>query len=284
MKVEILGSGGALTTPRPGCDCPVCSEARVKGIPYARTGPGYFLHGPDVLFDTSEDIVHQLNRAGIGEIAAAFYSHWHPDHTMGRRVWESRNMDFRSWPPETKRTQATPIYLPAQVAVDLRRRLGGFEHLSYLSEMHCVELHELRDGERVSIAGWSFRPFPLAEDYVYAFMVEGDGRRIILAPDETNGWEPADEFRGSDLAIVPMGICEFHPLTGERLLHAEHPVLRFEVTFDETLELVRQLEARRTVLSHIEEMDGLSYEDLRAVELRLEGRVEFAYDGMVLTV
>ena len=38
MKVEILGSGGATATPRPGCECRVCVEARERGVPYARPG------------------------------------------------------------------------------------------------------------------------------------------------------------------------------------------------------------------------------------------------------
>jgi phosphoribosyl 1,2-cyclic phosphate phosphodiesterase len=284
MKVEVLGSAGALPTPRPGCECHVCAEAREKGVPYSRTGPGYFLHGPDVLIDTSEDIVHQLNRAGIVDIAAAFYSHWHPDHTMGRRVWESRNMDFRGWPPEAKKTRTTPVYLPQQVAEDFRTRLAAFEHLTYLAELRCVELIELRDGESVAIAGSSITPFRLAEDYVYAFLIEDGKTRVLLAPDETNGWEPSEALKGIDLAIVPMGICEFHPLTGERRIHADHPLLRLEATFDETVQIVQRLGARRTVLSHVEEMDGLSYDELKEIEGRLETRVEFAYDGMLLEV
>jgi phosphoribosyl 1,2-cyclic phosphate phosphodiesterase len=282
MKVEILGSGGALPTPRPSCDCRVCVEARRKGVPYRRTGPGYFLHGPDVLIDTSEDIVHQLNRAGIDEIAACFYSHWHPDHTMGRRVWESRNMDFRGWPPEAKQTRTTPIYLPEQVAADFRRRLANSEHFAYLAEHGCVELRELRDGETVEIAAWTFRPFRLAEDYVYAFVIESDGRRVLLAPDETNGWEPGQDVRGVDLAVIPMGICEHDPVTGERRIHADHPLLSAEATFSETLAIVERLDPRRVVLSHIEEMDGLSHDDL--TELGRRHGVEFAYDGMILDV
>ena len=61
-------------------------------------------------------------------------------------------------------------------------------------------------------------------------------------------------------------------------------MLRFEATFAETLEIVRQLGARRTVLTHVEEMDGLSYDDLLRLEQRLEGLVRFAYDGLVLEV
>src|SRR6185369_13565263 len=97
VRVEILGSGGATTSPRPGCACRVCVEAREKGVPYARTGPSVFVHGPNVVIDTPEEAKYQLDRAGITDIRACFYSHWHPDHTLGRRVWETRNGDFRGW-------------------------------------------------------------------------------------------------------------------------------------------------------------------------------------------
>jgi phosphoribosyl 1,2-cyclic phosphate phosphodiesterase len=49
VRVEILGSGGALTTPKPGCSCRVCVEAREKGIPYSRSGPSVFAHDTMVI-------------------------------------------------------------------------------------------------------------------------------------------------------------------------------------------------------------------------------------------
>lgn len=287
MRVEILGSGGAATIPRPGCACRVCAEARTKGLPYARTGPSTFVCGPNVLFDTPEESKLQLERAGIGEIAACFYSHWHPDHTMGRRVWETRNGDFRTWPREAKRPRVTDVYLPEQVAADFRLWLGGMAHLEFMRDRGWIRIHELSDGDVVEIEGVAIRPFRLAEDYVYAFeLTEGD-TRLLLAMDELNGWAPPPDARGCDLAVLPMGICEFHVFTGERRIHAEHPVLRYEATFAETLEIVDALDARRVVLSHIEEMDELSHDDLERLgsRLRAEGRpVTFAYDGMTVDV
>ena len=282
MRVEILGSGGALTTPRPGCSCRVCSEAREKGPPYARTGPSAFVHGPNVLFDTPEEIKEQLNRSQVGEIAACFYSHWHQDKTMGRRVWETRNGDFRTWPREAKRQRMTPIYLPQQVAEDFRAYLGNWPHLEFMQHRGWIDVRVLADGDAVEIDGTSITPFRLAEDYVYAFALERDGRRLLLAMDELNGWGPPEWVRGVDLAVIPMGICEFDPFTGERRIHDDHPVLRFEATFAETLGIVERLEAARVVLSHVEEMDGLTHDDL----LRLGERegVEFAYDGMLIDV
>jgi phosphoribosyl 1,2-cyclic phosphate phosphodiesterase len=284
VRVEILGSAGAIATPRPGCTCRVCAEARERGTPYARTGPSIFVHGPDLLVDTPEESRVQVDRAGIGEIAGCFYSHWHPDHTQGRRMWETRNGDFRTWPQEAKRRVETPVYVPEQVALDFRAHLGIWEHLEFMAARGWIRLFQLTDGEAVELGDVVVRPFRLAEDYVYAFLVEGGGRRLLLAPDELNGWRPPPDVRGVDLAVLPMGVCEHDPFTGERRIDRGHPVLRFEATFDETLEIVRELGAARTVLSHIEEMDGLGYDDLLRLEERLDANVQFAYDGLRVDV
>ena len=112
-------------------------------------------------------------------------------------------------------------------------------------------------------------------------------RRLLVAMDELNGWSPPPDARGCDLAVLPMGICEFDLFTGERLIHEEHPVLRFEATFEETLGIVDGLAAGSVVLSHVEEMDCISYDDLLRVEQRLqaEGRnIGFAWDGLTIDV
>ena len=206
---------------------------------------------------------------------------------MGRRVWETRNGDFRTWPREAKRPLVTDVYLPQQVASDFRTWLGGMAHLEFMQERGWIRIHELRDGETVEIGGVTVRPFRLAEDYVYAFeLIDGESR-LLIAMDELNGWSPPAEVRGCDLAVLPMGICEFDLFTGERLIHEDHPVLVYEATFAETLGIVGELGAKDVVLSHVEEMDCISYDDLVRVEKQLcgEGRnVRFAWDGMTIDV
>jgi phosphoribosyl 1,2-cyclic phosphate phosphodiesterase len=246
-----------------------------------------FVHGPDVVFDTPEEAKAQFERSGIDRVAGCFYSHWHPDHTMGRRVWETRNGDFRTWPVEAKRPRLTDVYLPEEVALDHRKWLGGMAHLEFMRDRGWIRIHELLDGEIVTIDQTRIRPFRLAESYVYAFELVEHGRRLLVAMDELNGWAPPDEVKGCAVAVLPMGICEYHPLTGERLIDSAHPVLRYEATFAETLAIVDQLAAERVVLHHVEEMDGLTYDDLCAVEerLRADGReLTFAWDGYTADV
>ncbi|MBN1965154.1 MAG: hypothetical protein JW910_10945 [Anaerolineae bacterium] len=284
MQIEFLGSGGAITTPRPGCGCRVCVEARARGVPYSRTGPSLFVHGPDILIDTPEEAKFQIDRAGLTHIEAAIYSHWHPDHVAGLRVWETMNGDWLSWPAHHQRTD---IYLPQRVADDFHHRLGAWDQLMYLQKFGVVRLIVLRDGAVIKRGETQIRPFRVAQDYVYAFLFEGDGRRALIAPDELYQWDPPADVIGVDLAVIPMGLPEFHPFTGERTIPADHPVLQSEATFDQTLDIVRKLKAGRVIMTHIEEPEGLSYDDFLALERKLQGEgfnITFAYDTLRVEV
>lgn len=284
MKVEILGSGGSFTIPRPGCRCRICREARKRGLPYSRTGPSLFVHGPDVLIDTPEEIKEQLNRSNVRNIAGCFYSHWHGDHVMGRRVWWSLNYDFKHAIPQH---HTTTIYLPEQVAADFQTNLGSWQHLSALEEQGMVKMVVLKEGAGIELSGVRVTPFPLAESYVYGFLFEERHRRLVIVPDDMFQWRPDESLHGVDLAILPMGVAEFNPLTGRRRMSKRHPVLADEATFEDTIEIVRQLQAKAVVLTHIEEHDGLNYDDLDLVAKRLQAEglnVRFAFDTMEVKV
>jgi phosphoribosyl 1,2-cyclic phosphate phosphodiesterase len=281
MKIEFLGTGGAFTTPRAGCFCDVCEEAREKGVPYSRTGPGVYIHDLGLLIDTSEQINLQLNRARIAHIYTCFYSHWHPDHTAGRRIWEM-NVDWRRWP---RQNNPTDIYLPAQVVVDFERFLGLEENLTYMQNLGALTLHPLAEGEVVRLGTYQVTPFPVAETYVYAFLFEGEGKRVLIAPDELVGWQPPDFVQGVDLVILPMGIMEFDVWTGDRRIPTDHPVLKTEATFRQTLAMLAQMQPKQAIMTHIEELDSLSYDDYLRLEDKMQDEgypLRFAFDTMVV--
>jgi phosphoribosyl 1,2-cyclic phosphate phosphodiesterase len=279
LKVEILGSGGAVTIPRPGCSCRVCVEARAKGVPYARSGPSVFVHGPDVLIDTPEESKLQLNRSQVGRVAAGLYSHWHPDHTAGRRVWESRNFEFRSWPP---RYETTPVYIPERVWADFEANYGLAEQFLFLERQGTVALRRIGEAETLAIGEFTITPVPLEAENAFAFLFEGEGKRVLIAMDETHGWTPPKLGR-LDLAVLPIGVFEHHPFTGERMIPEEFckPPVR-KTRYGQALAQVRALEPRRAVLSHIEEMDRVSHDEL--VRLGAADGWEPAWDGLVIEV
>ncbi len=284
MKVEILGSGGSFTTPRPGCRCRICTEARRKGLPYSRTGPSLFVHGPDILIDTPEEIKDQLSRSNVKKVSGCLYSHWHGDHVMGRRVWWTLNYDFKHVPPRHKSTE---ILLPQQVAVDFKRHLGSWQHLANLQSQGMVKLTTIFDDESVVRNNTKITPFRLHENFVYGFVFQTRRRKLVVVPDDIFRWQPGEFVQNADVAILPMGVAEINPLTERRQMSKNHPVLIDEATFEQTLEIVNQLQAKKVILTHIEEHDQLSYDDLKKVSKRLARKglnLDFAHDTMVVDV
>lgn len=292
MIIEFLGTGGATTTPRPGSNSEASRLAREKGTPpWVRMGPGLFLHGPDVLIDTSEDIIHQLNRAGIDYINGCFYSHWHPDHTAGKRVFETNIRDYSTSPP--KSMPPTDVYLPEQVAIDSRNWMAIWDSLEYFqNQLNIVKIHELKDGNTVEFKdsdgeNIKITPFRLHLNYVYGFLIETEGKRIVQVADELFNWEPPAELKNPDLAILPAGLFEFNPVTGERIMQENHPLFAEEASFKQTLAIIEKLGATETWITHIEEAFDMTPEILAQLEGRLsaEGKnIHFAYDGLKLTV
>ena len=165
-------------------------------------------------------------------------------------------MDRRGWPP---RDRQSDIYLPQQVAADFRERLGSWENFEFLASQNVVRLHVLQDGEAFTLDRTRVLPVRLAADYVYAFLLEEEGKRVLIAPDELVGWDPPQAVRGLDLAVLPMGVPEFDPFTGARMVPAEHPVLQVEAPGPA---LWRSQAAGKTrIMTHIEEPFGLSHDD-----------------------
>ena len=278
MRVEILGSGGAVTIPRPGCQCRVCVEAREKGVPYARTGPSVFVHGPDVLIDTPEESKQQLNRSQVTRIAAGLYSHWHPDHTAGRRVWESRNFEFRSWP---RRFETTPIYVPERVWADFEAHYGLADQFRFMERQGTVRDRTVAESEPFELDGTADHADPARRRERARVPLRGrrqaradrDGRD---APLDAARPRPARPRRapGRRLRAPPVHRRADDP-GGVLQAAGAQDALR-----DRRSSRRARSAPRRTVLTHVEEMDRVSHDEL--VRLGAADGWEPAYDGMLL--
>ena len=210
VRVEILGSGGAATIPRPGCGCRVCVEARENGRPLRA-------HGSVDLRPRAE---HPLRHARGVEVPAR----------ARRRSARSPPASTRTGIPTTRWAGASGRPGTATSAPGRARRSGrssptsicrsrsratsasgsaGWRISSSCATAAGSGSTSSRDGETVEIGGVTVRPFRLAEDYVYAFELtrrrpaaaRRDGRaQRLVAPARVTG---------CDLAVLPMGICEF---------------------------------------------------------------------------
>src|SRR5690606_20777061 len=155
-------------------------------------------HGPDILFDTPEEIAVSLNESGIDRVRACFYSHYHPDHVMGRRVFEQLNWNLRD---SSGNYGVTDVYVPERVQADFQKMLATADHLDYLQSIGVVKNHVIPEGESVEVEGVTITPFPVAVDYVYAYLLEQGATRVLVAMDELVGWSAPDFLHGVDLAV-----------------------------------------------------------------------------------
>ncbi len=286
MKLEILGSGGAVTTPRPFCKCESCKQAKEKGTLYSRLGPSVFIHGPNILIDTPEEIFIEINRSRIDEIQACFYSHWHPDHTSGRRIFEM-NIDWTGYPQKNKKTK---VLLTEKIASTFESCMSLMDHFKFFDKQGIVDIQIIKNDEDVEINGYSVKPIQLGNEYVFGYMVTGGLKTILVVMDELKNWKP-DEFIKSiqfDLVYLPFGVFDVNPITNIRLIDERHPILKEEQTINETIEVIRNMNSKRFILSHIEEPDNITFDLARELSKyysqETKKRIDIAYDTMVIDV
>ena len=291
MRIEVLGSGGAAIIPRAMCSCSVCEEARQKNVvPFVRYGPSLFIHDINLLIDTPEEISIQLNRSRITKVEAALYSHWHPDHTSGMRIWEANLDPERLWEYPHK-TNCTTIYLPEIVDKTFGEWHDLRERFAYLERLRTVEIQRVPMDKAFAVGNINITPFAVAEEYVCAFLLEDGKSRVLICMDELFGWTPPEWLGKLDAAIMPAGIFELHPRTGDRVIPAHHPILKHEATFLQTLDIVRKLDVERVIFMHLNEFDRLRPDDYAEIARRWENDpraglppFEFAYDTMMIDI
>jgi len=280
-----LGSGGSTTIPRPGCECRVCSEARVKGIPYSRSGPSMFIDDVNLLFDTPEEIALQLNRERINEIDYVFYTHWHPDHTFGMRIVERMykfwlDMFVRRNKPRNK----VKVCALGEVMEDLKSmgyRGGSF--FTYYERSGLIEPTELKEGKDFKIRNIMITPFEVQTTYNIStvFLIQENNKRVVYAPCDVKPFPETHKLKNLDLLIIG----SFHldgPLKEGIVIPSDNP-LRVELFSPRELQqFARKLNARRMIVTHIEEEWGKTYDEYK--QLEKEYNLEFAYDGMRMKI
>jgi phosphoribosyl 1,2-cyclic phosphate phosphodiesterase len=281
MELTILGSGGSTTTPRPGCNCRVCREARVKGIPYARSGPSMFIRDLNLLFDTPEEIATQLNRENIDCVDSILYTHWHPDHTFGMRIVERM---YKFWLDmfvnQKKPRKKVKVYAVHEVMDDLKSmgyRGGSF--LNYYRRSNLIETVGLEDEEEVRISSFKITPFKVQTTYnpSTVFLIEEEGKRVVYAPCDVKPFPKTTRLKNLDLLIIG----SFHlegPLKNGIVIPPSNPLREELFTLKEIKELATQLPVKKVIVTHIEEEWNKTYDEYK--DLEKEHGLKFAYDGM----
>jgi phosphoribosyl 1,2-cyclic phosphate phosphodiesterase len=282
MKWTILGSGGCMVIPKPLCQCPVCNEAREKGVPYSRTGPSTFLHDINLLIDTPAEVVSQLNGSSISRIDNLLFTHLDPDHVEGFRVVEQITLDFRSWLsyPDKQITLLLPESLTGKIR-DIRSQYGPV--IDFYQESGFITIKSFEDRLTIGDIEITALPVDRGSQISFVYIFRQAGKRVVYAPCDIKPFpEDCDDIYGADVLVIQPGIFE------EGIKHnfrfpPDHISRKTLYTFTQTMELADRIKAREVIFIHMEEYWNRSFDDYKALESDYD-TIRFAYDGMQFVV
>ena len=286
MRITVLGSGTSHGVPAIGCDCAVCHssdprdrrlrpsilielddpaagprgsnlEDRQSPAQSTREGPARAVPAivgavRSILVDASTDLRAQALTHRIARVDAILFTHSHADHVLGLDEVRRYNAMQR---------EAIGCYADEQTLADLRRMFAYVFTAPSRAAGGIPRLSMFRVAGPWSLGGVEIVPIPLLH-----------GSRPIL------GYRLGSFAYLTDCNHIPDHSWPL--LTGVRTLILDalrdrpHPT-HFSVS--EALQVVDRLAPERTYFTHI--CHDLPHAETCA---RLPGRVELAYDGLVL--
>ncbi len=263
--LTFLGSGTSMGVPTLGCQCAVCTDARLPGSPNRRTRPSILLtygedqatHQPhNVLIDTGPDFHAQATRLNLRHLDAVLYTHGHADHVLG--MDDLRPLSFGH-------PGGLPLFADAPTAEVLER---VFEYTFRTENRYPtsarVTLHRLPEepGDAITLFGTRFIHVP-----------------VTHGPTTIVGYRFGDAAYLTDLNDIPESSL---PLLGDldilildALRRQPHPS---HAHLDKSIQLVNLLKPKRAFFTHISH--DLDHDATNAI---LPANIQLAHDNLQLS-
>lgn len=260
-SITFLGTGTSQGIPMIGCSCPVCRSADSRDN-RLRTSALVETAGLKILIDCGPDFRQQMLRSGITDLDAVLLTHLHKDHTGGMD-------DIRAF--NYFRKKAFPVYAEPNVQQSLRREYAyAFETERYpgVPEYELITIGEEPFSVTVQRPGAPAASVEVVPIRAMHYKLPVLGFRIgPMAYITDANYIPPQEFG----KLKNLDIFVLNAVRRER--HISH------FSLPETLEIFRQVGARRSFITHMSHQIGLH----REVSAELPEGVEPAYDGLVCT-
>lgn len=290
LTFTVLGSGGNSPIPTPTCGCRVCERAREAGIPHARHGNSLYVEELSAMVDAPEFVFENLEREGVDDLEYLLLTHWHPDHSAGLRVVQSRSMERMFAESdhglvETARSDRPTLVTTRRVYERTCEVYDGLRH--FVEDVGFAATHFL-DEEPLEVGDTRVEaiPYSLSGDSdmdATAFVLRQGETTVLLAVDDARYLDedrlPADV----DLAVFECGYFPETPDGTSILTAVDETIMGDELTHAEVMERVDRVDPDRTLLTEIEHLYARTHDDYRDLEAGYDD-VRFAYDGLTLTV
>lgn len=253
---KILGTSAGPGVPSFFCGCCACREAVSNpALARGRTGAAIIdADGSTLLIDASSDIRQQLAREGIRDIDQVFLTHWHYDHFGGVGELE--------YYVRLKRKEPLGFAVPPSAESQFA---AAFPYM-----LDCLSCVPWEFGTTYRFGAIGITPLEANHSCETAgFLVESETRRLAYFPDTAG----LPETTKKAVTGVDWLVCD-------ATFHDENWFPDQHMSFDEAIELGKEVAARQTVLTHlaIHYSKPITDEELRR-RLSSHPQVSLAYDG-----
>jgi phosphoribosyl 1,2-cyclic phosphate phosphodiesterase len=244
-----------------------------------RLGCALFLHDINALFDAPEEIAAELEAANIHRLDHLFFTHWHPDHTLGARILEIMNTQWAEkleW--RMVAVHKTEVHMPGLVHDEMMSRFGPF--FEFWQHLGIADVHKM-DGPvaagKISIDAIVFETKHRTMTHSTAYIITGNGKKFVYAPCDITPFPKDERFHGCDLMVLQVGWC------GEEMAQRARNGPHYEISMEEILDIAREYRPGRVVLTHIGDEAKLLQADIANLEKKhSEHNLQFAWDGMTI--
>jgi phosphoribosyl 1,2-cyclic phosphate phosphodiesterase len=280
MEFMIMGSGGCVSLPKPLCKCEVCVEARDKGKPYSRFGCCLYLKDLNLILDTPEDIAQSINYYDLDKIDTVLYSHMDPDHTLGMRIFEQLRLNWLEVDNGNKCKEPINVYARKDVMRDLnniKTKYGSFFDY-YEDIMNLIKRKEVEDTIIIDNIKIHF----VNVNHATIFIFDNNSKKLIYAPCDVKPLPHSELYYNADVMIIGNTIpCNV--LKNGYILNDNGAMKKDLFSIDEIYSIKNKYNIKRTIITHLEEDWGKSYNDYLKLQ-DIYSDIEFAYDGMCISL
>lgn len=252
MKLTFLGTGTSQGIPVIGCTCEICTSADVKDN-RLRTSAMLEVNQKIIVIDTGPDFRQQMLRAKPNMVNAVVYTHEHKDHIAG--MDDIRPFNFKSG-------KALDIFASNQVITALKRDYHYVFNEFRYPGVPEVNLHEINGNQAFEVEGVKIIPIKLLH---YKLPVLGYRVNNVAYITDASYISDSEKEKLKNLDVLVLNALR-------KKKHISH------FNLDEALEVARELNPKRTFLTHISHLMGKHAE----VSLELPKNVFLAYDGLVV--
>jgi phosphoribosyl 1,2-cyclic phosphate phosphodiesterase len=253
IKITFLGTGTSQGVPIVACDCEVCSslDPRDKRL---RSSILIETKKTRLIIDAGPDFRYQLLREKIKKLDAVIFTHEHKDHIAG--LDEVKSFNFIN-------KMVMPVYATKRVQKALHREFAYiFSEEKYpgIPEIDVIDFED----EPFYVGDILLEPINVLH---YKMQVKGFRVNDFAYVTDANFISEAEKEKLKNLNVLVLNSLRREP-------HVSH------FTFEEAIELVKELKPRKAYFTHISHQLGLH----EAVSKELPANIELAVDGLQLII